>query len=162
MNAHMPEPELMASVQIKDKNVRIPVMDAEGKEKLGEICFNPEDDRTYQKFIDVAQMLREGGKKVKAIEIDEAGLKEIQEKELETLDDFEQAMKVFESLGAAVKITAETWDSVCAGLDEIFGAGVCAIFTQGQVDGELLEPLFNAVTPYFRQERNKKVTKYKA
>lgn len=144
------------TVQILRKKIRIAIKDDE--KVISEIAFNPDDTRTYRRFLDIIEMLTTGKKKVNEIE---AGITpEDLERKLETIEDFENASKLFEQMKAATNVAAETWEEVCRSLDELFGAGVCKAFTGGDIDPELLTPLIDSVMPYFKKSREGKMKPY--
>ena|GEM_PF-5954691 len=146
----------MSQVQIINKKIKIAVMDDE--KQIGEIAFNPDDDRTYNRFIDLAEILINGKRNIDSIQYDENELNN----KLETIEDFENASAILGKMKMALNIADSTLMEVCKGFDEIFGAGVCDLFMQGDHDAELLIPLIDAVTPYFKKVRDKKTGKYRA
>lgn len=146
----------MGQVQIRNKKVRIAIKD--GDKEIGMISFNPDDTQIYTKFVQLIEQLTTGSKSIDNIKFGESEL----DKKLETLEDFENASALFDKIKQASQLTVELWSSVCKGLDEIFGEGVCQCFTQGDIDPDLLVPLIDAVTPYFKKSRQSKVAKYKA
>lgn len=148
----------MSSVQIIDKKKRFPIKSADGKEVLGEIAFNPYDRRAFEKFIDMYNILMNGEKEARKIEIDPIDFEE----EWETFEELEKASTSLNQINQVLKISSRAWIEVCAGLDDIFGKGVCEIFTQGDHDEELLVPLFNKVIPEFQKAREPKTEKYRA
>jgi len=146
----------LSQVQIINKKIKIAVMDDE--KQIGEIAFNPDDDRTYNRFIDLAEILINGKRNIDSIQYDENELNN----KLETIEDFENASAILGKMKMALNIADSTLMEVCKGFDEIFGAGVCDLFMQGDHDAELLIPLIDAVTPYFKKVRDKKTGKYRA
>lgn len=159
MDAHITTP---TSVQIRDKNIRIAIKSMDGSEKLGEIVFNPDDNKTYEKFVNLMVALKEGNDSAKDNDVTPEDAKKLEENNLETMADLDAALEIVHRMDGAFKATIEAWENVCAGLDDLFGQGVCQIFTQGQMDEELLIPLIDVVSPHFKQSRDKKTSKYKA
>lgn len=144
------------TVQILQKKIRIAIKD--GDETIGEIAFNPDDTRTYKRFLSIIEMAMNGNKEINKIEsgIDKSAL----DKKFETVEDFENASDVFSKMLTVTNIADESWNELCKGLDEIFGAGVCEAFTGGDMDTELLNPLVDCVMPYFREARQEKAKPY--
>lgn len=145
----------MESIQILNKNIKLQIKD--GEEAIGVISFNPDDARTYAKFINLVNELSEGKKAVDSIKLSEEELN----KKLETIEDFDNSSETFKKILKISEVNEEVWNKTCAGLDEIFGEGVCKCFTGDTVDIELLMPLINFVTPYFNKARKERVGKYK-
>lgn len=145
----------MDSVQIRDKKKRIAIKN--GDKVIGEITFNPDNTEMYSKFLDILNVLAAGSKKIKDIKVDDSLI----DKKMETIEDFENASEVFGKIKQGLVLSDDLWKETCKNLDDLFGKGVCEYFTQGDSDVELLEPLFEVVTPFFEKARTEKVDKYK-
>ncbi len=150
----------MADVKILDKKVRIDVKDAEDN-IIGQICFNPDNTQVYSKFLDMMQLLEGKNKEMESIALTDDERAAL-DKDLSTVEDFEAAAGALGKIKMATDLATETVKEACAGLDSVFGEGICDLFMQGDYDVELLEPLINVVVPYFNKSREGKTNKYKA
>lgn len=103
----------------------------QGDKQLAEICFNPADEGTFHRLAGIIADLEQAA----------ASLKDAPEKDI-------------------LKASFAAWQAALDGLDGIFGKGVCAAFTQGQMDAALLQPLFDEVLPHFEKERAAKLAAY--
>lgn len=147
----------LASVQIIDNLKIIEIM--RGDEMLGTMVFDPDDFDTYKKFMDIISLTHDGGKTIRDIKLtDEESA--AMEKSSDSLEEFKAAESAFDKYREMVDVSVSSFDKICSGLDEIFGEGVCAIFTQGRKNIKLLNPLFESAMPFFKESRDEKVKPY--
>lgn len=150
----------MADVKILDKKVRINVRDAEDT-IIGQIRFNPDSPQVRAKFMDLLLTLQGKTREMRGVEFTEEEIASLnKELTLEALDEFDAAGGAFGKARLATDLEMDTVRAVCAGFDDIFGAGVCDLFLQGDLDVELLVPMIDAVTPHFDKASEGKTAKY--
>ena len=137
------------------KNVREDVLDEQGN-KVGEICFNPEDVGVYDRFLNILSKISESQKKIDGI----GDIKELTEEEVTLAEETGELDETFSKIKNISKITVDLVDEISAELDNIFGEGTAEFFLQWSKDLELINPLLDGVMPYFEKARSEKTDKY--
>ncbi|MCL2354957.1 MAG: hypothetical protein FWC68_03665 [Oscillospiraceae bacterium] len=146
------------SIQRVYKNKKIDVLDEQGN-KIGEVCFNPEDVGAYDAFLNILDKIVESQRKVKDIgEIEDFTDEEIEN--LKGTEDLEGLEDTFSKMKAIFQITVDLVDEINKDIDSIFGEGITELFLQGSKDIELLMPLLDGVMPIFQEAREQKTDKY--
>ena len=140
------------------KNVREDVLDEQGN-KIGEICFNPEDVGVYDAFLNILNKINDSQKKIENI----GEIKDITSEEIERMKDakdLENLEDTFSKMKNISQVTVELVDEITKDINSIFGDGVSELFLQGSKDLELLMPLLDGVMPFFQKARENKTNKY--
>jgi hypothetical protein len=140
------------------KNIKEDVLDEQGN-KIGEVCFNPEDVGVYDKFLSILTKINEFQKKVKDI----GDVKNITSEEIGKMknsQDLEKLEDTFSKMKTISQVTVELVGEITKDVNSIFGEGVTELFLQGSKDLELIMPLLDGVMPFFQKARENKTNKY--
>ena len=143
------------SLIVKNKFIVEDIVDENGM-KIGELRFNPSDNRIMNKLVQIVTDATSSMKKIKNI----GNVSDLSDKKLETIEDFENVQSDIEKICKGIDIESELIDRIFANLNEVFGKETIEIFTGGTQDIDLLMPLLEFVMPYVKEARQKNVNKY--
>lgn len=143
---------------VKNKLIREDILDESGN-KLGELVFNPNDNRIMNKLYKIVQDAQNAVKK-----LDKLGkmpnVDKLKNTTLTNIDDFEKVSDDIDLLCKGGKIETETIESIFQDLYEIFGKETIDIVTQKTQDLDMLEPIIEFIKPYIEESRKQKIKKY--
>ncbi len=143
------------NIIVNKKFVKEDILDENGT-KLGEIKFNPSDNRIMAKITNIFNTCTNALKKLES----KGNIPDLQNTKLETIEDFENAKADIQKVCDVIEIESDTISSVFRNLYEVFGKDTIDIFTGGTEDIDLLVPLLEFIAPYVRDARKQKVNKY--
>lgn len=143
------------SLIVKNKFIVEDIIGEKGM-KIGELRFNPSDNRIMNKLVQIVTDATSSMKKIKNI----GNVSDLSDKKLETIEDFENVQSDIEKICKGIDIESELIDRIFANLNEVFGKETIEIFTGGTQDIDLLMPLLEFVMPYVKDARQKNVNKY--
>lgn len=143
------------NIIVNKKFIKEDILDENGT-KLGEIKFNPSDNRIMAKITNIFNTCTNALKKLES----KGDIPDLQNTKLETIEDFENAKADIQKVCDVIEIESDTISSVFRNLYEVFGRDTIDIFTGGTEDIDLLVPLLEFIAPYVRAARKQKVNKY--
>ncbi len=143
------------NIIVNKKFIKEDILDENGT-KLGEIKFNPSDNRIMAKITNIFNTCTNALKKLES----KGDIPDLQNTKLETIEDFENAKADIQKVCDVIEIESDTISSVFRNLYEVFGRDTIDIFTGGTEDIDLLVPLLEFIAPYVRDARKQKVNKY--
>lgn len=143
------------NIIVNKKFIKEDILDENGT-KLGEIKFNPSDNRIMAKITNIFNTCTNALKKLES----KGNIPDLQNTKLETIEDFENAKADIQKVCDVIEIESDTISSVFRNLYEVFGKDTIDIFTGGTEDIDLLTPLLEFIAPYVREARKQKVNKY--
>lgn len=143
---------------VKNKLIKEDIFDEEGK-KIGELVFNPNDNRIMNKLYKIVQDAQLALKK-----LDKLGkmpdVEKLKNTTLTSIEDFEKVSDDIDLLCKGGQIETETIEGIFQDLYEVFGKDTINAVTQGTQDLEMIEPIMEFVKPYIEQSRKEKMQKY--
>lgn len=140
---------------VDNKFIKEDILDENGN-KLGELKFNPSDNRIMIKLSNIFRDCTEALKKLEG----KGEIPNLENTKLDTYEDFEKAKEDIEKVCDIINIESEAISSAFKNLYDVFGKDTIDIFTGGTEDVELLTPLLDFIAPYVKSARMKKVDKY--
>jgi len=143
------------NIIVNKKIIKEDILDENGN-KLGEIKFNPSDNRIMAKITNIFNTCTNALKKLE----NKGKIPDLQNTRLETMEDFENAKADIQKVCDVIEIESDTISSVFKNLYEVFGKDTIDIFTGGTEDIDLLIPLLEFIAPHVRDARNQKVNHY--
>lgn len=143
------------NIIVNKKFIKEDILDENGT-KLGEIKFNPSDNRIMAKITNIFNTCTNALKKLES----KGNIPDLQNTKLEIIEDFENAKADIQKVCDVIEIESDTISSVFRNLYEVFGKDTIDIFTGGTEDIDLLTPLLEFIAPYVREARKQKVNKY--
>lgn len=143
------------NIIVNKKFIKEDILDENGN-KLGEIKFNPSDNRIMAKITNIFNTCTNALKKLES----KGEIPNLQNTKLETMEDFENVKDDIQKVCDVIEIESDTISSVFKNLYEVFGKDTIDIFTGGTEDIDLLTPLLEFIAPYVREARKQKVNKY--
>lgn len=143
------------NIIVNKKFIKEDILDENGN-KLGEIKFNPSDNRIMAKIINIFNTCTNALKRLE----NKGEIPDLQNTRLETMEDFENAKADIQKVCDVIGIESDTISSVFKNLYEVFGKDTIDIFTGGTEDIDLLIPLLEFIAPHVRDARNQKVNRY--
>lgn len=143
------------NIIVNKKFIKEDILDENGT-KLGEIKFNPSDNRIMAKITNIFNTCTNALKKLES----KGDIPDLQNTKLETIEDLENAKADIQKVCDVIEIESDTISSVFRNLYEVFGKDTIDIFTGGTEDIDLLVPLLEFIAPYVRDARKQKVNKY--
>ena len=143
------------NIIVNKKFIKEDILDENGN-KLGEIKFNPSDNRIMAKITNIFNTCTNALKKLES----KGDIPDLQNTKLETIEDFENAKADIQKVCDVLDIESETNSSIFENLYEVFGKEIIDIFTGETEDIDLLTPLLEFIAPYVREARKQKVNKY--
>lgn len=143
------------NIIVNKKFIKEDILDENGN-KLGEIKFNPSDNRIMAKITNIFNTCTNALKKLES----KGEIPNLQNTKLETIEDFENVKDDIQKVCDVIEIESDTISSVFKNLYEVFGKDTIDIFTGGTEDIDLLPPLLEFIAPYVREARKQKVNKY--
>lgn len=143
---------------VKNKLIKEDIFDEEGK-KIGELVFNPNDNRIMNKLYKIVQDAQLALKK-----LDKLGkmpdVEKLKNTTLTSIEDFEKVSDDIDLLCKGGQIETDTIEGIFQDLYEVFGKDTINAVTQGTQDLEMIEPIMEFVKPYIEQSRKEKMQKY--
>lgn len=143
---------------VKNKLIKEDIFDEEGN-KIGELVFNPNDNRIMNKLYKIVQDAQLALKK-----LDKLGkmpdVEKLKNTTLTSIEDFEKVSDDIDLLCKGGQIETGTIEGIFQDLYEIFGKDTINAVTQGTQDLEMIEPIMEFVKPYIEQSRKEKMQKY--
>lgn len=143
------------NIIVNKKFIKEDILDENGN-KLGEIKFNPSDNRIMAKITNIFNTCTNALKKLES----KGEIPNLQNTKLETIEDFENVKDDIQKVCDVIEIESDTISSVFKNLYEVFGKDTIDIFTGGTEDIDLLTTLLEFIAPYVREARKQKVNKY--
>lgn len=143
------------NIIVNKKFIKEDILDENGN-KLGEIKFNPSDNRIMAKITSIFNTCTNALKRLE----NKGEIPDLQNTRLETMEDFENAKADIQKVCDVIGIESDTISSVFKNLYEVFGKDTIDIFTGGTEDIDLLIPLLEFIAPHVRDARNQKVNRY--
>lgn len=134
------------------------IEDTNGK-KIGEIRFDPEDERIMKLLSDTVRNLTKKLDEQKSL----GELKNLEylEKEIEDYETLQKSAEDIEKINKAIDIEYEAIAETIENFEKVFGKETMDIVTCGSISIKNIVPLLNFVTPYIQEYRKKCVGKYK-
>ena len=143
---------------VKNKLIKEDIF-AEDGNKIGELVFNPNDNRIMNKLYKIVQDAQLALKK-----LDKLGkmpdVEKLKNSTLTSIEDFEKVSDDIDLLCKGGQIETDTIEGIFQDLYEIFGKDTINAVTQGTQDLEMIEPIMEFVKPYIEQSRKEKMQKY--
>ena len=143
---------------VKNKLIKEDIFDEDGN-KIGELVFNPNDNRIMNKLYKIVQDAQLALKK-----LDKLGkmpdVEKLKNSTLTSIEDFEKVSDDIDLLCKGGQIETATIEGIFQDLYEIFGKDTINAVTQGTQDLEMIEPIMEFVKPYIEQSRKEKMQKY--
>lgn len=143
---------------VKNKLIKEDIFDEDGN-KIGELVFNPNDNRIMNKLYKIVQDAQLALKR-----LDKLGkmpdVEKLKNTTLTSIEDFEKASDDIDLLCKGGQIETDTIEGIFQDLYEIFGKDTINAVTQGTQDLEMIEPIMEFVKPYIEQSRKEKMQKY--
>lgn len=143
---------------VKNKLIKEDIFDEDGN-KIGELVFNPNDNRIMNKLYKIVQDAQLALKK-----LDKLGkmpdVEKLKNSTLTSIEDFEKVSDDIDLLCKGGQIETGTIEGIFQDLYEIFGKDTINAVTQGTQDLEMIEPIMEFVKPYIEQSRKEKMQKY--
>ncbi len=143
---------------VKNKLIKEDIFD-EGGNKIGELVFNPNDNRIMNKLYKIVQDAQMALKK-----LDKLGkmpdVEKLKNTTLTSIEDFEKVSDDIDLLCKGGQIETDTIEGIFQDLYEIFGKDTINAVTQGTQDLEMIEPIMEFVKPYIEKSRKEKMQKY--
>ncbi len=143
---------------VKNKLIKEDIFDEDGN-KIGELVFNPNDNRIMNKLYKIVQDAQLALKK-----LDKLGkmpdVEKLKNSTLTSIEDFEKVSDDIDLLCKGGQIETDTIEGIFQDLYEIFGKDTINAVTQGTQDLEMIEPIMEFVKPYIEQSRKEKMQKY--
>ena len=143
------------NIIVNKKFIKEDILDENGN-KLGEIKFNPSDNRIMTKITNIFNTCTNALKRLE----NKGKIPDLQNTKLETMEDFENAKADIQKVCDVIEIESDTISNVFKNLYEVFGKDTIDIFTGGTEDIDLLIPLLEFIAPHVRDARNQKVNHY--
>lgn len=143
------------ALTIKQKFVIEELFDENGK-KLGELKFNPNDNRIMAKMSKIIKDLESVLKQVK----DLGDIPELTDKKIKTIEEFEAEKDSINLICKGIDLEQMAFENVINDLSDIFGKETIDIFTGGTVDIDAVMPIIEFVMPYVKNASNQRVSKY--
>lgn len=140
---------------IDDSIVIEEIKNKDGK-LLGKIKFDPNDEKIMKSMSDIVRDLSNKLEQLKKI----GKAKEISEKEIETLEDFEKERENIKKINDSIDLEYEAVKNAINSFTEIFGKETMDIITNGSVSYKNIEPLIIFLKPYIAKARKGKVEGY--
>ena len=145
-------------IVVKNKLIKEDIFDEDGN-KIGELVFNPNDNRIMNKLYKIVQDAQLSLKK-----LDKLGkmpdVEKLKNTTLTSIEDFEKVSDDIDLLCKGGQIETDTIEGIFQDLYEIFGKDTINAVTQGTQDLEMIEPIMEFVKPYIEQSRKEKTQKY--
>lgn len=130
--------------------------------KIGEISFYPRKVSFTNKLYSIYKEILNSGKSFKKLE--EIGIKNKEEnRQLESLEDFENALKECEEIGNNIATLERSPILICEDLDNLLGYGTCDLYLEKSREIEdlvYLLPLIEIVISAITKISNEKVKPY--
>lgn len=143
---------------VKNKLIKEDIFDEDGN-KIGELVFNPNDNRIMNKLYKIVQDAQLALKR-----LDKLGkmpdVEKLKNSTLTSIEDFEKVSDDIDLLCKGGQIETDTIEGIFQDLYEIFGKDTINAVTQGTQDLEMIEPIMEFVKPYIEQSRKEKMQKY--
>lgn len=143
---------------VKNKLIKEDIFDEKGN-KIGELVFNPNDNRIMNKLYKIVQDAQLALKR-----LDKLGkmpdVEKLKNTTLTSIEDFEKVSDDIDLLCKGGQIETGTIEGIFQDLYEIFGKDTINAVTQGTQDLEMIEPIMEFVKPYIEQSRKEKMQKY--
>ncbi len=143
---------------VKNKLIKEDIFDEDGN-KIGELVFNPNDNRIMNKLYKIVQDAQLALKR-----LDKLGkmpdVEKLKSSTLTSIEDFEKVSDDIDLLCKGGQIETDTIEGIFQDLYEIFGKDTINAVTQGTQDLEMIEPIMEFVKPYIEQSRKEKMQKY--
>lgn len=143
---------------VKNKLIKEDIFDEDGN-KIGELVFNPNDNRIMNKLYKIVQDAQLALKR-----LDKLGkmpdVEKLKNSTLTSIEDFEKVSDDIDLLCKGGQIETDTIEGIFQDLYEIFGKDTINAVTQGTRDLEMIEPIMEFVKPYIEQSRKEKMQKY--
>lgn len=143
---------------VKNKLIKEDIFDEDGN-KIGELVFNPNDNRIMNKLYKIVQDAQLALKR-----LDKLGkmpdVEKLKNSTLTSIEDFEKVSDDIDLLCKGGQIETDTIEGIFQDLYEIFGKDTINTVTQGTQDLEMIEPIMEFVKPYIEQSRKEKMQKY--
>ena len=143
---------------VKNKLIKEYIFDEDGN-KIGELVFNPNDNRIMNKLYKIVQDAQLALKR-----LDKLGkmpdVEKLKNTTLTSIEDFEKVSDDIDLLCKGGQIETDTIEGIFQDLYEIFGKDTINAVTQGTQDLEMIEPIMEFVKPYIEQSRKEKMQKY--
>ena len=143
---------------VKNKLIKEDIFDEDGN-KIGELVFNPNDNRIMNKLYKIVQDAQMALKK-----LDKLGkmpdVEKLKNTTLTSIEDFEKVSDDIDLLCKGGQIETDTIEGIFQDLYEIFGKDTINAVTQGTQDLEMIEPIMEFVKPYIEKSRKEKMQKY--
>lgn len=143
---------------VKNKLIKEDIFDEDGN-KIGELVFNPNDNRIMNKLYKIVQDAQLALKR-----LDKLGkmpdVEKLKNTTLTSIEDFEKVSDDIDLLCKGGQIETGTIEGIFQDLYEIFGKDTINAVTQGTQDLEMIEPIMEFVKPYIEQSRKEKMQKY--
>lgn len=143
---------------VKNKLIKEDIFDEDGN-KIGELVFNPNDNRIMNKLYKIVQDAQLALKR-----LDKLGkmpdVEKLKNTTLTSIEDFEKVSDDIDLLCKGGQIETDTIEGIFQDLYEIFGKDTINAVTQGTQDLEMIEPIMEFVKPYIEQSRKEKMQKY--
>jgi len=143
---------------VKNKLIKEGIFDEDGN-KIGELVFNPNDNRIMNKLYKIVQDAQLALKR-----LDKLGkmpdVEKLKNSTLTSIEDFEKVSDDIDLLCKGGQIETDTIEGIFQDLYEIFGKDTINAVTQGTQDLEMIEPIMEFVKPYIEQSRKEKMQKY--
>lgn len=143
---------------VKNKLIKEDIFDESGN-KIGELVFNPNDNRIMNKLYKIVQDAQLALKR-----LDKLGkmpdVEKLKNTTLTSIEDFEKVSDDIDLLCKGGQIETDTIEGIFQDLYEIFGKDTINAVTQGTQDLEMIETIMEFVKPYIEQSRKEKMQKY--
>lgn len=145
----------MSAIKLKSKVKTIDLENDSG-EIIGKISFNPEDIGAYNELLAIGEIITKISEKYDSTKVQN----DIPEGKFESVEQYKVAQNTFSQIGEFTNFVVKQVDLISEKLDKIFGKNTSELIFQGGHDLEQLSDFIEAVIPYFKNAKNKRVNKY--
>lgn len=146
------------ALKISNSIVVEDIEDETGK-KIGEIKFDPEDERIMKLISDTVRNLTKKLDEQKSL--GELKSLEYLEEGIEDYETLQKSSEDIEKINKAIDLEYEAVAETIENFEKVFGKETMDIITCGSVSIKNITPLLNFISPYIKEYREKCVGKYK-
>jgi len=150
-------------MELSIRNERIKRIDIIGEDGtvLGQVVFNPYDMGIYRKYTEIRMQLAKDKQEYEAIVKEYESIpKDTPEDDMLETGEYDKLNEIYQAESKMSGGIENIFKNLEIGIDGLFGHGVYELITQGYQDEGMLNPLFEAVKPFFDEagkERGEKV-----